>query len=362
MADKSWLFELRGPLKSRQWTILSILGLLFFLFVWFILTMGENPVVRKGILPGPLVVLKAYKDLYYENDLIQNTFRSIGLNLAGYVKALLTAIPIGFVIGLFPIFRGMFQRYVDAVRFIPLTAVTSLFILWFGIATNMKVNFLAFGILIYLLPIVVQRIDEVKDVYLKTVYTIGATDWQTIRTVYVPSVLSRLSDDIRVLTAISWTYIIVAENIASEGGLGPLIYRTGQRMGRVDKIFAGLILIVVIGAIQDRIFVYLDKEFFPHKYQTKRSYKTAIVLKPSLWQTTIGFSMKALIWTFLGLYFLLALNEYFNLLGDVKLLSYLFGDTIWVVHLIFICMIAYKSNKIYKQFQINKKRKMPANV
>ncbi|MBK8832115.1 MAG: hypothetical protein IPN60_14925 [Saprospiraceae bacterium] len=39
----------------------------------------------------------------------------------------------------------------------------------------MKVHFLAFGIIIYMLPVMIQRIDEVDDVYLKTVHTLGAT-------------------------------------------------------------------------------------------------------------------------------------------------------------------------------------------
>ena len=351
MYSKSWLFALRGPLNPKQKTILAILGLLVFLLIWIILTIGENPIVSSGILASPFKVLTAYQDLYYDNALVKNTFRSIGLNLAGYVVALLVALPIGFAIGLYPLFRGMFHRYVDAIRFTPLTAVTSLFIIWFGIGTEMKVYFLAFGILIYLLPIVVQRIDEVSDVYLKTVYTLGANAWQTIRSVYIPSVLSRLSDDIRVLTAISWTYIIVAEGIGSQGGLGPLIYRTGQRMGRVDKVFAGLILIILIGAFQDRIFVFLDKEFFPHKYQNKGRFQTSLAKTPTLWSTVFNFSKSALIWILIGFYFILAINEYFPILSDIKLLDYLFGDTIWVIHLIFLCMVFYKSRKWYLQHQ-----------
>ena len=44
-------------------------------------------------------------------------FRSIGLNLGGYIKAILYGLFIGFAIGLVPMLRGMFQKLVDAVRF-----------------------------------------------------------------------------------------------------------------------------------------------------------------------------------------------------------------------------------------------------
>jgi NitT/TauT family transport system permease protein len=77
--------------------------------------------------------------------------------------------------------------------------------------------------------------------------------------------MSRVSDDIRVLTAISWTYIIVAEMINKNGGIGAMIF-TAARQSRLDKVFAILILIIIIGFIQDKIFHWLDRKLFPHKH------------------------------------------------------------------------------------------------
>ncbi|MBT8189995.1 MAG: ABC transporter permease subunit, partial [Bacteroidia bacterium] len=218
------------------------------------------------------------------------------------------------------------------------------FIVWFGIDTSMKVNFLAFGILIFLLPVVVQRINEVKDVYIKTVYTIGATDWQTIRSVYIPSVMSRLIDDIRVLTAISWTYIVVAEGIGSQGGLGAMIFRVGQRQGRVDKTFAVLLLIILIGIIQDRIFVRLDKELFPHKYQQNNQYRKQS--ETSLWDTIFDYGFNTFVWILLGIYLVLAVNEMTGFLG-IQVLDYFFGNTCWVVHTILLSIIFYKGRRAF---------------
>lgn len=264
------LFELRGPLTKQQSTVLGIVGTLLILGIWFLLT--SLGLVKSSILPSPLKVLSAFKELHFENALIRNTFKSIALNFGGYLEAIAIALPLGFLIGLLPLFRGLFGKSVDTFRYIPLTALTGLFILWFGIGTSMKIHFLAFGILVYLLPVVVQRIDEVQDVYLKTTYTLGATNWQTIKSVYIPAVFSKISDDIRVLVAISWTYIIIAELInSSEGGIGALIFQAGQRQGRIDKVFALLIVIIFIGFIQDRLFIWLDKLLFPHKHiKTKR--------------------------------------------------------------------------------------------
>lgn len=338
------LFKLKGYLSGRTDLLLTILGFVLLLLVWFLLTMGANPLVSTGILPKPASVLTAFGDLYRDNFLIKNTCRSIGLNLAGYLEAVLIAIPIGFLTGLYPFFRGTFQRQIDAFRFVPLTAVTGLFIIWFGLDTDMKVHFLAFGILIYLLPVVVQRIDEVDDVYFKTVFTLGANSWQIIRTVYLPAVMSRLSDDIRVLTAISWTYIIIAESLNNQGGIGALIWRVGMRQGRIDKVFALLIIIVVIGFLQDKLFIYLDREFFPHKYAQDEHSRSG--RKRSSLQLIAAYFWNNLLWVSLGAYLMLFVNEWLVFLPSGEILSEMFGDTVWVIHFLVALIIGYKVRKL----------------
>jgi len=368
------MFELRGSVSKSQRVIFSIIGFLLLLGLWMILSSGEDPIIQNGILPKPFSlcdtemvdktyvntkgetiteqvekrnnsVFCAFGDLYQDSGLFRNLCLSLGFNIGGYIKALLWSLPIAFLIGLFPLFNAMFQSQIDAYRFIPLTAVTGIFLATFGIGSALKVNFLAFGIMIYLVPVIIQRIKEVDDVYVKTVYTLGATKWQTIRSVYIPAVLSKLSDDVRVLTAISWTYIIVAEGIGDEGGLGSLIYKAGKRMGRPDKVFAILIIFILIGLIQDRIFVYLDKKFFPHKYQVKDQYSSEIK-KESSFELVIDFIIQAMIWVCLGAYVILALDELFGILGGLNLLTYLFKDTVWVLHIIFLSIIFYKGRKL----------------
>jgi len=352
------MFKLRGTLSKSQTTLLGITGVILFLLFWLLLTIGANPILPPAILPSPLKVFSAFPQLITDKNLVGNTCFSIGLNLAGYVLAILFSIIIGFTVGLFPIFKGLFRNHIDAIRFIPLAAVTGIFIKWYGIDVPMKVAFLATGIIIYLLPVIIQRIDEVKDVYLKTVYTLGASNWWTIRTVYFPSVLSRLFDDIRILTAISWTYIIVVETInANGGGIGALIYNA-RRFARMNELFALIILIIVIGIIQDQIFKYLDKEFFPHKYQVKNKYSTELE-EPSLFENIWDFGFMILVWILLVGYFVLLLAEFTNILGGSRPLTELFGGTLWVIHLIFISIVVYKVKKLY---DLSNAKKLTANV
>jgi ABC-type nitrate/sulfonate/bicarbonate transport system permease component len=334
---------------SVQRLIFGILGAAFSLGIWIIVTSGANPIFPAA-LPSPFKVLAAIPELCTQNELFKNLGFSIGLNLAGYIEAIVITIPLGFVIGLFKFTRWGFQKQVDSFRYVPLTALTIVFMVLFG-ATGapMKIHFLAFGILIYLLPVMVQRIDEVSDVYLKTVHTLGATDWQTIRTVYFPSVVSRLSDDIRVLTAISWTYIIVAETFALQGGIGALIYTAGFRQGRFDKVFALLVIIMIVGVIQDKIFQWLDRSFFPFKYQAREAVKSSAIHQRNFLQAVTDYALLSLGWIMVGVYFILMINEYIPFLGSLKPLSYLFGETLWVINLTFIFFLLLQGWNWYKK-------------
>jgi NitT/TauT family transport system permease protein len=260
------LFKLRGELTKKTETLIGVIGLMSILLVWYLIT--SSGMIAKSILPNPIDVLQSFKKLHFDDFLVKNALYSLKLNYLGYIEAVLVAIPLGFIIGLFPFFRALLSKYVDSSRFIPLTAIVGLFIAWFGIYDNMKVQFLAFGIFVYLLPIVVQRINEVEKVYIQAAQTLGGSKWQIIRHVFIPAVLSKLFDDIKVIVAISWTYIIIAEMVNSTGGIGAMIFKSA-RQSRTEEVFALLGVIILIGIIQDRLFTWVDKLIFPHKHLKK---------------------------------------------------------------------------------------------
>ncbi len=333
------LYHIGRDLSIREKWIYEILGLLCILLVWTLFTIGASPILDRGILPSPAAVWNAGGELVKDNNLIPNFFYSLGLNLAGYVEAILIAIPFGFILGLVPQVRAAFQRPVDSTRFLVLPAAVGLFIAWFGIGTSMKVHFLAFGIIIYLLPVTIQRIDEIESIYLRTVYTLGASKWQMIKTVYLPAVISRLFGDIRILTAISWTYIVIAESIGGGAGIGALTWQVGLRRGRIDKVFFLLIIIMLVGIIQDKIFGRLDDKLFPYKYQFQNHNKLAKD-DQGLIRTISGFASMVIWYAFLVLVGLLLLDELIPIIGGLKLLSQLFLDTLWVVVFIYLIIIA----------------------
>jgi NitT/TauT family transport system permease protein len=263
--SKSEIFKMGGIVNSKTRLFLSILGVIGFLLTWQIASHFSKP----QILPSPFRVLLALKEILLEPNTYFNIWYSIKLNLLGYVIALGITIPFGFLMSLYPIGRGLFNTNLNAARYLPLTAVTGLFIAWFGIQFDMKAYFMGFSILIYLLPAMTQRVDETEKIHLQIIHTLGASSWQKFKHVYFPSVMSKFWKDTRLLVAISWTYIIVAELINKEGGVGAMIFNAGKQ-SRIDVIIAVLILIIAIGMLQDVLFYVSDRLMFPHDYNIYR--------------------------------------------------------------------------------------------
>jgi NitT/TauT family transport system permease protein len=272
------LFKLGENLTGKKDKFFLVVGFIFIITVWqMIVTIGG---ITNTIFPSPISVVLALIELFKDYNLLGNTWYSIKLNFAGYVEAIVISTILGFVIGIFPVLKSMFSRWVDAIRFLPLTALTGIFIGIFKLGFDMRVHFLSFGIIIYLLPIFITRINYTESVYKQTVWTLGASKWQTFRYVYFPSVMSKIFDDIKVITAISWTYIIVIESIAKDLGVGALIATAG-RQSRTDWIFAVLVMIIFIGYLTDLLFNMLDKWFYPYKYESSQIKKDSIFARIS---------------------------------------------------------------------------------
>lgn len=262
------LFELRHQLSKEERRWIEGCGAVMFIGAWWLLSYFQ--VFKRQILPPPLSVLTAFPELHFEYALVRNMGYSLKVNILAYLEAVAIALPLGFAIGLLPIFRGVSERLLTALRYLPVTALTGLILTVFGIGLNAKVQFLVLGMIVYLIGAVVQRVDEVKQVYVDTVTTLGAGKWQTFRTVYFPGTLSTVSTDIINLVPITWTYLMVAEGFNyQDGGLGALGFGS-MRAGRWDMVYATLIIILAIGFLQDKLFLWVDRKLFRYKYVRAR--------------------------------------------------------------------------------------------
>jgi NitT/TauT family transport system permease protein len=251
--------EIRQPLSNQRARSLALTGLAVFLGSWALVSYTE--LIPNVILPSPTDVLRAFPVLHFEEALVRSAGWSIYRVTMGFAIATLVAIPLGLLMGTFPPVKYFFAPILDPLRFLPISALVPLTIVWFGIEEMQKITFLFLGIFVYLLPLVVEAVEGVDEVYLHTATTLGATKGQIVRHVLIPGSLPALAEALRVMNGIGWTYVILAEVINARYGLGALITVAGKR-SHVDQIFALVIVILVIGVVSDFVIRFLNRRLF----------------------------------------------------------------------------------------------------
>jgi NitT/TauT family transport system permease protein len=238
---------------------LALAGVLTFAGAWCALTYGG--LMPRVILPSPTEVARAFPYLHAEEALVRSAGYSLYRVTMGFVLSGLVAIPLGLLMGTFPKVKHFLAPLVDPLRFLPISALVPLFLVWFGIEETMKIMLLFVGTFVYLLPLVVEAVENVDDVYLQTAATLGATRWQMVHHVLIPGSLPAVGEALRVMNGIGWTYVILAELVNPKYGLGALITVAGKR-SHVDWIFAGIIVILLIGVLTDQIIRLANRQLF----------------------------------------------------------------------------------------------------
>ena len=96
-------------------------------------------------------------------------------------------------------------------------------------------------------------------------YTLGAGRGRVVSRVLIPATLPGVMDTLRITMGWAWTYLVVADLVAANSGLGYAILRA-QRFLQTDTIFAGIIVIGLIGLVTDQLFRWGHRRAFPWLY------------------------------------------------------------------------------------------------
>jgi len=256
---RSRLFALREPLPRTTATLLGLLAPILVIATWCVLTYGGF--APPDFLPSPTETLRGTLQLFLQYDLWGSILVSTRRIFFAFLLASAVALPLGVLMGSFEPVNRFFEPIVSPLRYMPISAFIPLLILWFGIYEKEKIAFLFLGVFVYLLPVVVTAIRVVPEELVQTSLTLGASRGQVIRTVLLPAALPEIFDSFRVMNAISWTYVILAEAVNPEHGLGYMVElaRTHQK---ASWSFAGLLVIGGIGLLTDFIIRLLSRAFF----------------------------------------------------------------------------------------------------
>lgn len=222
-----------------------------------------------AFLPAPWDVARALVGLLHrvtaegsESPLLVAAAWSTGRVVTAVVLMVLTGVPLGILMGASTRAEAMLSPLVDPLRYAPITAFLPLFILWFGIEESMKVAFLWFGGVVYLIPMVRDAVRAVPVDFVVQAEDIGFTPWECVRHVLVPLALPRIADAIIVDFGIAWTYIVVAEYVNAKEGLGMLI-QVARRLSATDQVFALIATILVLALVTDSALRAARRRLFP---------------------------------------------------------------------------------------------------
>jgi NitT/TauT family transport system permease protein len=255
------LWALRKALPRRYRVPFAVAMPAAVMITWSALTLGRNPVVSPLFLPSPVLVLQSTLQMIFEHTLFGAIWASTLRILISFVAAAVVALPLGIAMGAFEPFNRLMEPVMAPLRYMPISAFIPLLILWLGIGESQKVAFLFLGVFVYLLPVVVTAIRAVPDELVQTALTLGASRWQVIRTVLVPAALPDIFDSFRVMNAISWTYVILAEFVNARTGLGYMIQLAGSHL-KTAQVFSGILVIGFIGLLTDAFIRALNGVLF----------------------------------------------------------------------------------------------------
>jgi NitT/TauT family transport system permease protein len=247
--------------------LLGIGAVLLVVAVWWLVTLGaaaENRLVSPIILPSPAEVVASFPSLLKERNLLQSIAATLRRVLFGFGLAALVGVPLGIVAGSWRVVEAAGAPLALFGRNLPVAALIPLTILWFGIDESQKVMFIFIACLPFVYSDTVRAIAAVHDRYVETAQTLGASPGQIVRKVLIALALPDIYDGLRHLFGMAFGYIMLAELINAEHGLGYLLM-TSQRRGLSEHIILVLLIIGLLAYGIDRLLFFFQRGLFPHR-------------------------------------------------------------------------------------------------
>jgi NitT/TauT family transport system permease protein len=172
------------------------------------------------------------------------------------------ALPLGLVIGAYRPVRAFFEPLLEFARYLPAVAFVPIVLLWTGIGEISKITVIWIGTFFQMVIMISEDVSRVPMPQVEAARTLGATGGEVVGLVLLRSALPAMFDTLRITLGWAWTYLVVAEIVAANNGLGYAILRA-QRFLQTDRIFVGIIVIGLIGLCTDQLLRWIHRRLFP---------------------------------------------------------------------------------------------------
>ena len=261
------LFALRlsPPPMTRRLVGVGTMALVVLL--WWLATSGlgsEDRWISPVILPSPAEVVRSFPSLLRERALMQSIAATLRRVLVGFGLAAVVGVPLGIVAGAWRVVESAGAPLALFGRNLPVAALIPLTILWFGIDETQKIMFIFIACVPFVYADTVAAIAAVPDRYVETAQTLGASSGQIVRKVLVALALPDIYNSLRHLFGLAFGYIMLAELINAQHGLGYLLMAS-QRRGLSEHIILILIIIGLLAYGIDRVLFWFQRGLFPHR-------------------------------------------------------------------------------------------------
>ena len=253
------LFTFRGkpPADLEVWV--GVGGFVFVLATW--LTVTELALIKPQFLPSPLAVLSSLWRLLTEENYIQDIGISVARVWVAFLASAVIAIPLGILMSGYRAIGAVTEPLIDFIRYLPVPALVPLTLIWLGIGEGSKVMLLWIGTFFQLVLLIADDARRVPKEFIETGRTLGASDHALMRDVLFRAMLPPMVDSLRITLGWCWTYLIVAEIVASNSGIGYELW-AARRYGKTPEVFAGILTIGVIGLATDQVIRALHRRCF----------------------------------------------------------------------------------------------------
>jgi NitT/TauT family transport system permease protein len=234
---------------------------------------AENP--DDKLLPGATALAQAIRRVAIEPDQRTGTIllwadtRASLIRLAmGLSVATALGLIVGVANGLIPYVRAGLAPLVAVLSMVPPMAVLPILFIVFGLGELSKVVLIVIGISPFLMRDMQLRIEEMPHELLVKAQTLGASSWQIVTRVVVPQMLPRLIDGVRLSLGPAWLFLISAEAIAAEQGLGYRIFLV-RRYLAMDVILPYVAWITLLAFALDVALRWVNRRAFPWLYNAR---------------------------------------------------------------------------------------------
>jgi NitT/TauT family transport system permease protein len=265
------LFAIRVAPPAIISKVLGLGTVALVILFWWLATLGATPesrLISPVILPSPLEVARSFPSLWTERALLASIVATLQRVFIGFGLAALIGVPLGILAGSWRVFDAASAPLAIFGRNVPVAALIPLTILWFGIEETQKVMFLFVACSPFVFTDTVRAITSVPDRYVETAQTLGASQLQIVMKVLITLALPDIYGSLRALFGMAFGYIMLAELINAEHGLGYLL-STSQRRGLSEHIILILFIIGLIAFLIDRFLLWMQHGLFPYQSEPK---------------------------------------------------------------------------------------------